>query len=321
MPGTTLKTGIIGTGKHGSRYARHIVNDIQGLELVAISRRSSLGRTQAEEWNCKWYPDWRDLVADAGIDAVISVVPPTLNLRIATACRQWNKPLLVEKPLAVTATGAETIVNMFKQGGPPLTVAQTLRWNPAVRALKEKFHIVGACHSFVAAQRIEPSTLPWLEDPATAGAGVSLHTAVHLFDAIRFITGWDILQIRAATRSVYNPGVEDILLAQVDCGKAIGVIDTSKVSASRTGYLEFVGEKGVLRGDHIHGILDLFQGMNRTCLLREPPGPGILYLLEEWLDFIRGKGPNPVTGEDGAAAVRACHASLRSASSGMWEST
>ncbi len=35
-----MRIGIIGTGKHGSRYANHIVNDIDGLELTAISRRS-----------------------------------------------------------------------------------------------------------------------------------------------------------------------------------------------------------------------------------------------------------------------------------------
>ncbi len=321
MHQTTLKTGIIGTGKHGSRYARHIINDIPGLELVAISRRGSTGKTQSEEWNCKWYQDWRDLVADPSVEAVISVVPPTLNLQIARECCRWKKPLLIEKPLAVTGSDAEAIVAMFSQSGLPLTVAQTLRWNPVVKALKEKFDLVGACHSFILTQRIEPSTLPWLEDPAVAGAGVSLHTAVHLFDAIRFVTGWDILRVRSATISVYNPGVEDILLAQVDCGKAMGLIDTSKVSASRTGYLEFVGAKGTLRGDHIHGILDLFQGMECSCLMKKAPGPGILYLLEEWQDFIRDKGQNPVTAEDGAAAVRACHASLRSASSGKWENT
>ena len=40
--------GVIGTGKHGSRYARHIINDVDGLALTAISRRSEVGRQQAE---------------------------------------------------------------------------------------------------------------------------------------------------------------------------------------------------------------------------------------------------------------------------------
>ena len=47
------RVGILGTGKHGSRYARHVVDDVEGLELVAISRRSAEGRAQAAGWNCR----------------------------------------------------------------------------------------------------------------------------------------------------------------------------------------------------------------------------------------------------------------------------
>jgi len=59
-----MRIGIIGTGRHGSRYARHIVADVEGLELAAISRRSSERTAQAGEWGCRAHEDWRHLVAD-----------------------------------------------------------------------------------------------------------------------------------------------------------------------------------------------------------------------------------------------------------------
>ena len=94
-----IRVGIIGTGIHGSRYANHIVNDVDGLELAAISRRSSEGKDQAVQWNCRWFEDWQDLVANSQVDAVIGVVPPALNLAIARRCAEYGKPLLLEKPL------------------------------------------------------------------------------------------------------------------------------------------------------------------------------------------------------------------------------
>ena len=36
-----LRVGIIGIGKHGQRYAKHIREDVDELELVAVSRRDA----------------------------------------------------------------------------------------------------------------------------------------------------------------------------------------------------------------------------------------------------------------------------------------
>ena len=56
------RVGVIGAGKHGSRYARHLLRDVEGLSLEAISRRGDQGRVLAEQWGCRWFPNWQDLV-------------------------------------------------------------------------------------------------------------------------------------------------------------------------------------------------------------------------------------------------------------------
>ena len=59
----TIGVGIIGTGKHGSRYASHIVNDLTHcFHLAAISRRSPAATEQAATWNTRLHNDWRELV-------------------------------------------------------------------------------------------------------------------------------------------------------------------------------------------------------------------------------------------------------------------
>jgi len=170
-----MKIGIIGTGKHGSRYARHIIADFPDHTLAAVSRRSVDGRGQAGEWKCKYHCDWRNLINDPDVEAVISVVPPSLNFDIAKACVAAGKPLLIEKPLAVDSVIGNSIVVMFDKADLPLTVAQTLRYNGVVQGLKANIDKTGTLHSFSASQRLEPSTLKWLEDPFLAGAGVILH--------------------------------------------------------------------------------------------------------------------------------------------------
>ena len=315
-----LNVGIIGTGKHGSRYAAHIINDLPQMRLAAISRRSETGREQAERWACVWHREWEGLVEDPAVDAVISVVPPALNTAIAKRCCKLRKPLLMEKPLAVDSVGADSIVSMFSKAGIPLTVAQTLRYNSVIKGLKENFHLLGGCFSFAVNQRLEPSTLSWLEDPEQAGAGVILHTAVHLFDALRFITGVEIMRVRAVSRRIHNPVLEDLLLAQVECAQDMtGLVDTSKITPARTGRFEFIGRNGILYGDQIYGGLNWLQGTESVPLDCAPPGPTIVNLLEDWYNFVMGMGENPVDGTDGLAAVKACEACIRSVASDQWE--
>lgn len=312
--------GIIGTGKHGSRYANHIVADLgDRFHLAAISRRSGEGREQAAAWDTQLYTDWRDLVRCHRVDAVISAVTPNLNGEIGRLCAEQRKPLLIEKPLSTDVHEAQNLVDLFGSLGLPLTVAQTLRYNSVIVALRDVLPTMGRMFSFSACQRLERSTMPWLEQPELAGGGVIFHTAVHLFDALRFITRKEIVRVRATDRQIFNPRLEDVLVAEVLLGDGCpGVIDASKVSPARSGRYEFVCEKGQLQGDQIYGILQKIEGMNTTTLPVQPVGPTILPLLEDWHSFLTGEGLNPIPGAEGLAAVKVCDAIRKSVNTGQW---
>lgn len=315
-----LGVGIIGSGVHGSRYAAHIRADLPGLRLVAVSRRSAAGARQAREWECAYHADWAELVADARVEAVIAAATPDLNPAIARACAAAGKALLVEKPLAITVADGEAMVAVMDSAGLPFTVAQTLRYNTVIRALRAELGRAGPLHAFSADQRLERSRHAWLEEPAVAGGGVILHTAVHLFDALRFVTGREVRRVRALTRRRYNAALEDQLLVAMELdGDLPGLADASKVGPARCGRYEFVGEAGQLQGDQIHGTLEFVEGLTVTPLAHPPLTPTLPPLLGAWERHLRGKGPNPIPAAEGLAAIRICDACRRSAASGDWE--
>ncbi len=314
-----MRIGLIGTGKHGSRYARHIVHDVSGLELAAISRRSVQRKDQARELNCRGYEDWRQLVDDDGVEAVIGVVPPALNLAIARACIRAGKPLLLEKPLAASLGEAREIVSLCNKNNLPLTVGQTLRYNQVIRRFRELLPELGNLYSFSANQRIEPSTLDWHEQPELAGAGVSFHTAVHVFDALRYITGREVERVMAISGRQHNAALEDMLLVLVEMeGGVKGTVDCSKVGRARSGRFEFVCSDGQLVGDQIYNTCARIVGVDVQPVECGEPVGTILPLLEDWQRFLAGRGENPVSGEDGLRAVQACEACLESARRRAW---
>lgn len=313
------RIGIIGTGKHGSRYANHVVNDLDQAELVGITRRSSEGIDQAQVWGCRYFDRWQELVADPQVDALIAVAPPGLNLEIAQLCAAHRKPLLMEKPLARDSGEASVLVNAMANANCPLTVGQTLRYNPVIGALSEALPQMGTLHSFVVNQRIEPSTLAWHDDPHAAGAGVVMHTAVHVFDALQVITGLRVQRIMATMKCVHSRRLEDLVLMLVECENNVtGTVDVSKVGHARSGRFEFICQEGQLVGEQIHGFMEIVE-QNRVKSRRGfEPFPTILPLLRDWLAFLDGSGENPISGQEGQYAVQVCSAALQSAEQGGW---
>ena len=101
MTTMSLGIGLIGVGRHGSRYVHHLLHDLPGVTLAALCRKrigeglASLPRTEIPV-----YGDYRSLIADPMVEAVVVVTPPSLCPEICLAAVKAGKPILIEKPLA-----------------------------------------------------------------------------------------------------------------------------------------------------------------------------------------------------------------------------
>src|SRR5207253_9294181 len=71
-----LRWGVIGAGDIVRRRVAPALRESPGCELAAISRaRADLADEAKALGAARWHPDWRDLVADAGIDSVYVATP------------------------------------------------------------------------------------------------------------------------------------------------------------------------------------------------------------------------------------------------------
>ena len=108
MPG--IRIGLIGLGRHGMRYAQHMRELAPRATLVAVCRRDALqGAAFADTHGLRFHNDFRALIADPHVDAVVVVTPPSLTSVICGEAIRANKPLLIEKPLAMSGAVARTM--------------------------------------------------------------------------------------------------------------------------------------------------------------------------------------------------------------------
>ena len=318
---TRIGVGLIGAGKHGQRYVRHVTQDVPELRLAALCRQDqAAGIAQAESLGCRFHADWRDLIADPAVDAVIVVVPPALHVAITTAVAAAGKALLIEKPLAPTGEEAALIVRRVRAAGVPTLMAHTLRWNSVVHTLRERLPALGPIRTLVLNQRFEPSRLGWLDDPAMSGGGIILHTGVHSFDLVRHLTGREVVRAWCRMASAVTTHTEDNFLAmlELDGSDAMVAVSGSRATGGRSGLIDVAAERGQLVGDHYLGFAYAVEGVERTPLTVPPPANTVCEGLRAFVRSIRDGVAPPVALEDGARAVlvaEACRLSARGGTS------
>ena len=320
---SNLRLGIVGVGRHGSRYARHAAHDVPGMELAAVCRRDEhLGRELAGELGCGYSPDALDLIRRDDVDAVALVTVPDLLPELIEAAVTAGKHLIVEKPVAVDLAAGRRILRAVEGSSVHCLAGHTLRFNPVCLAVRDHVKSLGRIDSIVLTQRFAPQLqLAWIDNPARSGGGNILHTGVHGFDLVPFLTGLRPRAVACTTRSTYTKRTEDNFAAvlQLDDGQALAMVSCSRSTDSRSGHIEVSGDRGQLVGDHVTGTLDCIDNDGRRRILDGAPAATVCLLLQRFAADIASGTPPTISYRDGLAAVAVADACYRSAKSGRFE--
>lgn len=313
-----LRFGLIGVGKHGRRYAQHIRADLPDLELVAVARRDGAqADAAAREFGCRSYADYRQVIDAGDVDAVIVAVPPSLHLEIVSHAARAGCPVLLEKPAAINLAVGRAMLAEVRHHPIPLMVAQTLRYNAVVRALLAARGDIGAIHSISLSQRFEPSQLPWLDDPAQAGGGITLHTGVHSFDLLRLIAQCEPEHVSCQMQRVKTQRTDDGFAAIFSFaqGSILAALSQARTARGRTGHIEIAGEGATLKGDHVLNQAWRVVGAKAEPIDIGPPVATVCAVLRDFASHLRAHSPMPIPLEDGLRAVAMTDACNRAAQS------
>ena len=108
---------VLGAGFIAAYHARAVAA-LPGAELVAAAnwRPESLAELARAFSIPRTSTDWRDIAADAGVDAVVIATPNNLHAEQAIACLEAKKHVMIEKPIAMNAAKADAMVAAARPG-------------------------------------------------------------------------------------------------------------------------------------------------------------------------------------------------------------
>lgn len=314
----TLGIGLIGLGRHGMRYVRHLLESPLGARLVAVCRRDvALGRALAAQHGLAFHQHYEDLIADPRVRAVVVATPPSLCRPICLDAVRAGKPLLIEKPLACTGADARAMACAAEMAGVPLMTAHTLRFDHAVVALKSQLSAVGLRRYLVLTNRTEPRP-EVIRHPEDYGSrGVLLEIGIHLLDLVRFLTGEEVAEVRCELERPSPKAAElRALVSLRTTGGLPCIVDVSRMTSGRISRAEWVGADGQLAADWVHHRVRRVSAGNVVTEEAVEDVPTVEAVLRAFLDALQRGTPMPITGVDGLRAVEIADACYASAETG-----
>jgi predicted dehydrogenase len=188
--------GIIGVG--GIAQSQHLPNLTRAphvrLKSLCDLRGDVLERMQAKYGVPHATTDYRQLLADPEVDAVVVATKEDMQARLAAEALRAGKHVYVEKPLADTPEKAEQVVAAAAESGKFAVVGFNRRMAPAYRLARQIIDADEGARNIH--YRISDEYWSWGRNlpPRTR----VIHEICHIFDLMRFLTHSDPVSIYCA---------------------------------------------------------------------------------------------------------------------------
>ncbi len=248
-----LKLGVIGVGRVAMAHLNAAVDLKDQVELTAIADiRADRAREVAGEFGVeKIYADYRDLVADRDVEAVIVCLPNYLHHPVCREAARAGKHILVEKPIAMNTVEADEMIEEARVHGVTLMVGQSRRFSDAMKEAFRRLDEIGSPFridiNFLVSFPQPPTD--WWKSSEKAGGLVILLQGSHSVDTILWLlekTPSTVFSISARQNSLWEGEDE----ADIVLGFESGELATVHLSLNTSPDLHeaiIVGPRGTIR--------------------------------------------------------------------------
>jgi predicted dehydrogenase len=314
----SIRTAVIGVGSMGKNHAR-VYSDLTGSKLVAIAdpQQDSIDYVSSR-YHIPGYADYIEMLEVEKPQAVTIAVPTSMHRDVALTAMEKGADILIEKPIAATIEEANEIITKANELGRILMIGHIVRFNSALQELKRRLDAGELGRVFqIFCRRAGPF-------PARIrDVGVVVDLAPHDIDVMRYLIGKNPKRVYAETEQRIHTEHEDMMFAIMRFPEGItGALEINWLTPTKIREVLVLGERGLFRVDdltqdlyfyenaHANGelwaVLRVLKGVSEGAMVRYPIQryEPLKAELEAFLKAVAGEAENPVTGEDGLAALK-----------------
>ncbi len=248
-----VNLGVIGLGSIAQLIHLPNVSKLNDATLTAVSelKKNRLNLISDKFSVQNRYTDYKQMLENKDIHAVIIATPTHTHKDIAIDCLVAGKDILVEKPLARTYAEAKEIVDTAKKYKRKLMVGMNLRYRPDTMLLRSIINSSEIGEPFYAKCgwiRNRSSEEKWFTKKEEAGGGVIIDLGIHLLDLALWLMNYpQVSSVSCKNYYHFTKNVEDTSISFIKFkdGSLINIeVSWSFVSEKDNFYLNIFGTKG-----------------------------------------------------------------------------
>ena len=215
-----MRLGIIGAGRIGANHAR-ILSGLRGVSALTIADvaperaselAASLPNAEAADLD-EVFENSDSLVIASSTDTHAALL-----LRAAAA----GLPTFCEKPIALDLASTREAVAATESSGITVQMGFQRRYDPGIRAIRKLIESGDLGAAFLVRSQTHDPAPPPLDYIPSSG-GIFKDCLIHDIDAVRYVTGQEIVAVTAFGSAVGHPDIE----SQGDFGTATAVLQMS----------------------------------------------------------------------------------------------
>jgi len=260
-----VRAAIVGSGSIARAHVRALAS-LPGVQVVAQhSRDPARGKAFCRRHGI---PDhhgrFEDLLARRDVDVLTLAVPNHLHCPFTVQAAEAGKHVIVEKPLALTLSEADRMIEAGDAAGVVIAYAEELCYLPKFVEAK-RLADAGAIGDVFFAKQSEKHAgpySPWFFKAEEAGGGILMDMGCHAIEFCRWALG------KPEVKSVYcdvdrlvhrdQPLDDHIMMIIEFAGGKKALVEASwTLKGGMESKAEIHGTKGVIKADHYHEGLGL----------------------------------------------------------------
>ncbi|MGQ9682248.1 MAG: inositol 2-dehydrogenase [Anaerolineae bacterium] len=321
-----IHIGVIGAGRIGKLHIQNLATRVPGARVAAIADPvlSAAEAAAAQAGVSHVSTDYRDLLADPTIEAVVICSSTDTHARIIGEAAAAGKHIFCEKPIDHDLSCIDAALAAVTRAGVKLQIGFNRRFDPSFRRMREVIAsgAIGEPHILRITSR-DPAPPP-IEYIRVSG-GLFLDMTIHDFDMARFLIGSEVTEVYAAGAVLVDPcigaegDIDTALITLRFANGAIGTIDNSRRAVygydQRAEVLGSAGMVATANNTPDTAVVADAQGVHGACPLYfflERYTEAYVAEMRAFVEALQQGSEPPVTGQDGRAPVVIGLAALRS---------
>jgi predicted dehydrogenase len=245
-----FKVGVIGCGYWGPNLIRNFTN----LKTCKVIACSDLAEDRLNHMK-QLYPtlntttNFREIVSDPGIDAVVIATPVSSHYPIAREALEAGKHVFIEKPLAQSVDEGKKLLALARQKQRVIMVGHTFVFTAAVNKIKDLIWKgdIGEVY-YISTSRVN---LGIFQDDIN----VVWDLAPHDISILNYILNARPVSVSAIGQSYIRPGIEDVAFLLLRYPRStIANIHVSWLNPNKIRSTTVVGSKKMLVYDDVSSL-------------------------------------------------------------------